>query len=474
MRFQDWDVLLFPSGSQVPIREFRTACFAQQDGLTTTPLLTCFVPSLETNAPFQISMHSWTKPISILGPNAGYAPGTDYVWRIKIAIDGLVAVNETFPETITWPRQLGEPLPDDSSPIKADCLDTASALGPTEKLAFPKFHRSMLSQSHWNACEEKGRIKVQLSAGYMLQQDGKPQFIKLVDHAMFSFQPAPLDILERSGIAWPNPNLPIVNNPLQPPEVQARQVSIGGLPVLDDGSSRSTSAYSAYSSAAYPPMHMTATYPASYPYAPTISAPMGAHQLGAHAMSQEAMKFRLPTDQLQTIINALSPPKQVANTAMLPPPLPQPQPQHQRPIMPTPLMAPMIDRRGDSRYSDVSMHAGCTSFPACLTEDGEGHLQHTNGPATAVKGRKEGSSPSKPRDFLSTVMDAPAPSVVSLTEVSSPVTGSASAKKRTRSALRTLTLNDGSPEKKDKPPRKMSRASTAGSDKSDKENMMIE
>ena len=33
-------------------------------------------------------------------------------------------------------------------------------------------------------------------------------------------------------------------------------------------------------------------------------------------MSQEAMKFRLPTDQLQTIINALSPPKPAANVCL--------------------------------------------------------------------------------------------------------------------------------------------------------------
>ena len=54
------------------------------------------------------------------------------------------------------------------------------------------FHRSILSQSHWNACEEKNRIKVQLSGGYLIQQGGEPHFVKLVDHAMFSFQPAPI------------------------------------------------------------------------------------------------------------------------------------------------------------------------------------------------------------------------------------------------------------------------------------------
>lgn len=46
---------------------------------------------------------------------------------------------------------------------------------------------------------------------------------------------------------------------------------------------------------------------------------MGAPQVGAHAVNQDAMKFRLPTDQLQTIINALSPPKQVANVRIFVP-----------------------------------------------------------------------------------------------------------------------------------------------------------
>lgn len=53
---------------------------------------------------------------------------------------------------------------------------------------------------------------------------------------------------------------------------------------------------------------------------------------------------------------------------------------------------------------------------------------------------------------------------------SSPVDGNPS-KKRTRSALQSLNLNDGSPEKRDtpKPPRKVSKASVSSS-KSDKEN----
>lgn len=31
MRYQDWDVILFPESSNIPFQEFRTACFCAQD-----------------------------------------------------------------------------------------------------------------------------------------------------------------------------------------------------------------------------------------------------------------------------------------------------------------------------------------------------------------------------------------------------------------------------------------------------------
>jgi len=31
MRFQDWDVLLFPADSQTPFKEFKTACYTTTD-----------------------------------------------------------------------------------------------------------------------------------------------------------------------------------------------------------------------------------------------------------------------------------------------------------------------------------------------------------------------------------------------------------------------------------------------------------
>ena len=95
------------------------------------------------------------------------------------------------------------------------------------------------------------------------------------------------------------------------------------------------------------------------------------------------------------------------------------------------------------------------------------------------------------RDFFSTILDtttAPLASALTGTPASketgllSSSPADTQGKKRTRSALRSLNINDGSPEKKDsmKPPRKASRASSNsnkenGSDTIDgQENMVLD
>lgn len=73
-------------------------------------------------------------------------------------------------------------------------LTNIDANGKALPLEFPGFHRHLMSQSHWNACDEIGRVKVELSAGYTIanQLDGKLHFVKNLTHVVFSFQPAPL------------------------------------------------------------------------------------------------------------------------------------------------------------------------------------------------------------------------------------------------------------------------------------------
>lgn len=71
MRYDDWDVLLFPIDweSKIPLKEFRVACHVIPDtelshahGSLEIPIMTCFIPSLNPAARFHISIHSWEHP----------------------------------------------------------------------------------------------------------------------------------------------------------------------------------------------------------------------------------------------------------------------------------------------------------------------------------------------------------------------------------------------------------------------------
>lgn len=71
MRYDDWDVLLFPSGrnERVPLKEFKVNChvvpdtdFSHSRATFGVPVMTCFVPGLQPAAPFHISVHSWGRP----------------------------------------------------------------------------------------------------------------------------------------------------------------------------------------------------------------------------------------------------------------------------------------------------------------------------------------------------------------------------------------------------------------------------
>lgn len=177
-----------------------------------------------------------------------------------------------------------------------------------------------------------------------------------------------------------------------------------------DFASRSTSAYSAMVDAAAPLMFRA---PGQLLHTPSVYP-----EVHANGSAKSEVTVRIPSDQLQMVLDVLSPKQSHQNVkpaaTMPPPPLPSfaaaakvdgsahgghfgeplaPNPQH------PPFARDVIDfyDRRQSRQSDVSMHAGCNSFPACTTEDGEGHIIHSdaNNPATVVRGRKEGSSPTK-------------------------------------------------------------------------------
>ncbi|KAL8701088.1 MAG: hypothetical protein Q9224_000658 [Gallowayella concinna] len=89
-------------------------------------------------------------------------------------------------------------------------LSTATEMDKTgnqECLRFPPFHQEMLSQDWWNPGEDIGRVKVVISEGIASgpASQGPPSGFRRVKNIVaFSFQHAPLAVLEDAGIAWPH------------------------------------------------------------------------------------------------------------------------------------------------------------------------------------------------------------------------------------------------------------------------------
>ncbi|KAF2857128.1 hypothetical protein K470DRAFT_261090 [Piedraia hortae CBS 480.64] len=186
MRFRNWDVLLFPQSSHIPLQEFRTACYLQQDlnhmERCTTPILTSFVPSLSHGTPFRVSVHSWTKPEAIVNTSPYcISPDTKFSWCIRVWADGTMLSMEIYPEDSFFPKQIGKY--NDTQGRWLIGID-----GPS--MTFPVFHKEILHQPNWNAADDLGRIKVQVSAGYEVDAG----FVTLVDYVIFSFQPVPLGL----------------------------------------------------------------------------------------------------------------------------------------------------------------------------------------------------------------------------------------------------------------------------------------
>lgn len=97
MRYDDWDVILFPTGQDagIPFKEFKVACHVVPDfelshihGTVGLPVMTCFVPSLAPGSGFQISIHSWRVP-EISQFTRTYSKHTDLVkFEARVMIDG--------------------------------------------------------------------------------------------------------------------------------------------------------------------------------------------------------------------------------------------------------------------------------------------------------------------------------------------------------------------------------------------------
>ncbi|KAK2801816.1 hypothetical protein FQN50_007561 [Emmonsiellopsis sp. PD_5] len=238
MRFENWDVLLFPDSSKVPVQEFKTQCFVTRDtdcpylhnnvllnptaphlsssadyghgGPGQTPILTAFIPSLARNDRFRVSVHNWEKPVPTRVMESLMGPGDTVLNEIRVFIDGVCV--SLVSQRISWPHVI-------------ELSSHVDKNGNQDYLRFPAFHEELLQQAHWEAGETFGRIRIIIAEGFS-RPNREPPFERVRDLIIFSFQHAPLskllcpkslyynhnssydtDVLEHSNLAWPNPGM---------------------------------------------------------------------------------------------------------------------------------------------------------------------------------------------------------------------------------------------------------------------------
>ncbi|KAK3303063.1 uncharacterized protein B0T15DRAFT_262446 [Chaetomium strumarium] len=202
MRYDDWDIILFPAGrdSKIPFKEFKVACHVVPDlelahihGAGALPVMTCFVPSLAAGNPFQISLHCWRQP-DISQFTRAYSRHSNLVrFEARILVDGRLVASTILDRDVNGPHLITNTF-------------EFTKTGELERLKFPRFRQELLVQNHWNPGDDIGRIKIIISEGFPRDSLSAP--IERVKNVVaFSFQHAPLEILESSGIAWPNPSM---------------------------------------------------------------------------------------------------------------------------------------------------------------------------------------------------------------------------------------------------------------------------
>ncbi|KAF2737183.1 hypothetical protein EJ04DRAFT_574821 [Polyplosphaeria fusca] len=210
MRYENWDVILFPRDSHIPLQEFRTACFSSQDQYgRLAPTLTCFIASLPVTTPFRVSLHSWiakAKPSALI--ESQRKAHHRVVYLFQIVVDGVQVFNDCFEPSGRWPQEI-----ESEKRIIGQPDRPSSQRKPA--LEFPPFRHSILMRSTWDAHENQGRINMFLSEKLVGRNDNACDYDTGSgnDIVCFSFQHAPRDVLEQAGISWP------IRNPLYLPSL---------------------------------------------------------------------------------------------------------------------------------------------------------------------------------------------------------------------------------------------------------------
>ncbi|KAF2751182.1 hypothetical protein M011DRAFT_483142 [Sporormia fimetaria CBS 119925] len=221
MRYDNWDAILFPRDSLVPLQEFRTAFYAAHDEYgRQLPTLSCYVASLPPSTPFRVSMHSWTsktKPSALI--ESRRKPNQRVVFMVSVIVDGTRLFHDVYEMNSRWPQEIVHEKRYIGHP-------THRSSNAKPRLEFPPFRHNVLMQPCWDARDNSGRIKVLLSE-QLIGKSNNPAEIELGaanDIVCFLFQHAPRDILEQVGIAWP------IRNPLYLPTPSENRQFSSSLP----------------------------------------------------------------------------------------------------------------------------------------------------------------------------------------------------------------------------------------------------
>lgn len=156
-----------------------TYCSPSISSYARLPILTTFVPSIPTDSSFRISIHSWDggpKPSKTL-ENILHTDDV-FAFEARVYIDGIYTSGSLMPPNTSWPYVIEQSV----------LLDKEGQFTP---LRFPAFHQEILHQSHWEAGEMLGRIRIVIAEGVYCPKK-RPPFEHVKDVLAFSFQHAPL------------------------------------------------------------------------------------------------------------------------------------------------------------------------------------------------------------------------------------------------------------------------------------------
>ncbi|KAH6642962.1 hypothetical protein C7974DRAFT_386478 [Boeremia exigua] len=200
MRYDNWDIILFPDESNIPIPEYKTACYfsRDEDGVE-LPTLRTYIGSLKPETPFRISVHHWgpQKPSPFI-QQVQRRVGSDITFTVQVIIDGTRLYHGSFAVDTSSPQEIAY----EQRSFRSSHCNEQPTSHPKQRLLFPKSDKNALLQSSaWQPRGTDNRIKIILSER-LINEEGSLS-MDCWGIVCFSFQHGPRELLEQAGIAYP-------------------------------------------------------------------------------------------------------------------------------------------------------------------------------------------------------------------------------------------------------------------------------